>query len=58
MPIFEYYCETCNVLKEKIVKKFDDEIKCNICCSIMKKIFPNKINFKLNGKGWFKTGGY
>lgn len=58
MPIFEYYCNKCDDTQEHIVKNNKEKVKCKNCGKISKRVFPNKMSFKLKGRGWFKTGGY
>lgn len=58
MPIFDYYCKNCDTTVEKMVKSSDVVIECDKCHKPANKVTPNKMSFKLKGRGWFKTGGY
>jgi predicted nucleic acid-binding Zn ribbon protein len=45
--MYEYYCNRCKGYIEKIVKNMHEEVKCPVCEKIMKREFPNTMNFKL-----------
>jgi putative FmdB family regulatory protein len=53
MPIFEYECDKCGYITEKLIigKEDKDKVKC-ICGKIMKKLV-SKSSFKLNGPGFY-----
>lgn len=56
MPIYEYICLKCNYTIEKL-EKINENIK-NICPNCKTTYLEKKIsvsNFKLKGKGWYKT---
>jgi len=44
-----YLCAKCKLMMEVIAKP-DEEVKCHKCGGPMKKIFPNKFSFRINGK--------
>ena len=47
MPIYDYICK-CGVLSERLIRREDeDKQECPRCGKIMKKQFPNTMNFKL-----------
>lgn len=47
MPLFDYYCEKCKIIEERIVKSQNESCFCDFCNSEMIRKFPNKTNFKL-----------
>jgi len=62
MPIFDYQCEKCEKVVEKIVTFADADkdfpCDCKKGAKLKKVTKANKFNFALKGR-WFKTtGGY
>lgn len=56
MPIYEYKCENCNRIIEKIQNFQDKPLKyCPHCKYTLKKL-PSKNDFHLKGNGWSKDG--
>lgn len=55
MPLYEYHCNKCDTVFEKIVKfdESEETQKCN-CGNEVKRKRISKSNFKLKGK-WFKN---
>lgn len=54
MPIYEYYCKTCGVIKENFQPKIDDNpkwITCKKCKKRMQRIMSLS-SFSLKGDGW------
>ena len=46
MPTYDYYCQTCDITKEDFHSmKENPEIKCDICCNVMKKIISGDASF-------------
>ena len=47
MPLFDYLCRECNIKKEVYVKRYDDEVVCDKCGSVMAKCMPScKFTYK------------
>ena len=51
MPIYEYECKKCNIIKEILVLPCDKEPKCPKCKGIMDRLI-SRSTFKLKGDGW------
>jgi putative FmdB family regulatory protein len=57
MPIYQYQCEKCNTIFEKLLKKQSNKkANCPDCEGMAVKI-PGKTTFVLKGSGW-ATDGY
>lgn len=60
MPIFEFQCQSCEEIKEKIMS-YDEsekaEFTCPKCEKTMRKI-QSEFGMKFNGKFFKNTGGY
>lgn len=61
MPIYEYYCEKCDCIAEKMQKVDDPPPKCPTEkgkrtkeCGLKRIISKN--SFHLKGGGWYKDG--
>ncbi len=57
MPIYEYLCEQCNYIMERLEKMTNDNKNktCPKCKSDKFKKIMSASNFSLKGKGWYKT---
>jgi putative FmdB family regulatory protein len=55
MPIYEYECKECKVLKEVLILEVKDEPKCPKCLKLMDKVVSLS-HFRLKGGGWGKDG--
>ena len=57
MPIYEYYCEVCNlnfeVFQKISEKSFEECIQCNKSSKVVKLLSAS--GFRLKGSGWFVT---
>ena len=58
MPIFEYECEKCKLIEDKIISydNRNNPSKCRHCGAATR--FVDKVhkgNFKLKGNGWYET---
>ena len=55
MPIYEYECEKCGIVKE-VLQKFSDRPlkKCNSCSGRLHKLVSHS-SFHLKGTGWYVT---
>ena len=55
MPLYEYCCEKCGVVVEKI-RKFSDKpfVKCEKCGGRLKRLVSAPA-FKFKGSGWYVT---
>lgn len=52
MPIFDYYCKTCDVTKEKIVSHSDVVIECKECDGVMEKLVSvSSYSYKTDAEG-------
>lgn len=59
MPTYEYECKACNVAFEVEQSIKDPPLeKCPCCKEMRLKRLISSGNFILQGKGWYKTGGY
>ncbi len=48
MPIFDYKCNNCNIIKrDKIVSKSGSHVKCDQCGSKMIKLVPTKVQARV-----------
>lgn len=56
MPIYEYICKKCNYITEKL-EKINENTKnnCPNCKTIQLEKKISASNFKLKGRGWYKT---
>lgn len=56
MPIFEYKCDECNELRERIERnnKVYGSMVCENCGAKMSKTLSSS-HFILKGNGWYKT---
>jgi len=55
VPIFDFKCDNCDTVVEKLVKSAETELKCNKCGASMSRQVGLS-NFQLKGSGWFKDG--
>lgn len=55
MPLYEYYCKTCNKMFEKLSKYGEDKSVCPKCGEKCNK-FISASNFKINGYSY--SNGY
>lgn len=58
MPNYEYKCDDCGTSEEhyRNVNERDSAPKCQYCTKLTKRII-NAVPFKLNGTGFYSTGG-
>lgn len=55
MPIYEYECQSCKEVHEKVQKFADEPLTvCPKCGGKLKKLISNT-SFVLKGTGWYKT---
>jgi putative FmdB family regulatory protein len=56
MPIYEYRCEVCEHMFEKLVRAASPKVRCPECegVNLSKRISLG--GFILKGDGWFKDG--
>ncbi|MDQ7830191.1 MAG: zinc ribbon domain-containing protein [Desulfovibrionaceae bacterium] len=55
MPIYEYRCQDCDKVFEKIERSFDEHAEaCPVCGGESKRIISNT-SFVLKGSGWYVT---
>ena len=59
MPLYEYKCDKCDTIKDKIIAYKDrkESHPCDVCFNGTME-FVNKIHsggFILKGNGWYKT---
>ena len=57
MPIFDYKCPNCNHTQEITVRKYDDEVNCPKCQTVMSKQ-PCSPPFILKGIGNIGNGSF
>lgn len=57
MPIFDYFCKTCNHKQESRVKTSDTPVECPKCQTQMTKLMSAPC-FVLKGKDWSSNGSY
>jgi putative FmdB family regulatory protein len=56
MPIYEYQCDECDHLFEKIQKMSDDPLKeCPSCGKMSLRKLISASGFRLKGSGWYET---
>lgn len=56
MPIYEYQCDACGELLEKLQKISDDPLKdCPKCSKPALKKKISAAGFRLSGSGWYET---
>jgi putative FmdB family regulatory protein len=56
MPIYEYRCESCGEVIEKIQKVSDAPLKdCPACGKPALKKLVSASSFRLKGSGWYET---
>lgn len=56
MPIYEYQCESCDHLLEKLQKLSDDPLKdCPSCHEATLTKLVSAAAFRLKGSGWYET---
>ena len=53
-PIFDYKCEKCDKVVEKITKDGDPLPQCPECGGIMRKMVSGGQSFRLIGEGFYK----
>lgn len=59
MPTYEYKCDACDHTFEAEQSIKDEPLKrCPKCEKDALKRLISGANFTLQGRGWFKTGGY
>jgi putative FmdB family regulatory protein len=56
MPIYEYKCERCGNITEKMesINNADSVKECPVCGAQAKRIISNS-SFQLKGNGWYAT---
>lgn len=54
MPIYEYQCETCGKVMEKLQKFSDDPLRTCECGGDLVKLI-SRSSFQLKGSGWYVT---
>src|SRR5262245_23537037 len=55
MPIYEYKCESCSAVTERLQKMSDPPLKkCPKCGGKVEKII-SRTSFQLKGSGWYVT---
>ena len=55
MPIYEYQCIDCSIIKEAVQKVSDPLlVKCDHCSGKLKKLISQN-SFHLKGSGWYVT---
>lgn len=55
MPIYEYKCDSCGAVTERLQKMSDKPLKkCPKCGGNVKKII-SRSSFQLKGSGWYVT---
>jgi putative FmdB family regulatory protein len=54
MPIYEFKCDVCGKVTERISKVDYDMISCPDCDFGMARRIISKTSFRLNGGGWAK----
>lgn len=59
MPMYDYKCQKCEIVEQRIVKFSDadsQKCKCEEEADMVRVMQPNPINFMLKGN-WFRNGG-
>jgi len=54
MPIYEYRCQTCGEVVEKLQKFSDDPLRTCGCGGNLEKLV-SRSSFQLKGSGWYVT---
>jgi putative FmdB family regulatory protein len=54
MPIYEYQCETCGEVTEKLQKFSDQPLRTCRCGGNLSKLI-SRSSFQLKGSGWYVT---
>ena len=55
MPIYEYYCQSCDYIFEELNKGYTDEaMECPVCGQEAKRLISNT-SFILKGAGFYET---
>jgi len=54
MPIYEYQCQTCGEVVEKLQKFSDDPLRTCGCGGNLEKLV-SRSSFQLKGSGWYVT---
>ena len=57
MPLFDYFCEKCQTLEERMVKNADEIQHCAVCEQELAKR-PSAPAFVLKGGGFHSTGTF
>ena len=56
MPLYDYFCPTCKIVSEKLLKiQHSDNLHCPKCDTKLEKV-PGRFGFNLKGSGWSKPG--
>jgi len=54
MPIYEYKCEKCGEVMEKLQKFSDEPLRTCACGGSLEKLI-SRSSFQLKGSGWYVT---
>ncbi len=54
MPIYEYQCQTCGAVTEKLQKFSDEPLRTCGCGGNLEKLV-SRSSFQLKGSGWYVT---
>ena len=54
MPIYEYQCQTCGQVTEKLQKFSDEPLRTCGCGGTLEKLI-SRSSFQLKGSGWYVT---
>jgi putative FmdB family regulatory protein len=54
MPIYEYQCQTCGEVTEKLQKFSDEPLRTCGCGGNLEKLI-SRSSFQLKGSGWYVT---
>jgi len=54
MPIYEYQCQTCGEVTEKLQKFSDEPLRTCGCGGSLEKLI-SRSSFQLKGSGWYVT---